>query len=48
MYDIIELNNNDISELREIAKKLEIDDNKNLAKQDLIFKILDKQAVHAC
>ncbi len=45
MYDIIELNNNDISELREIAKKLEIKDNKNLAKQDLIFKILDKQAL---
>ncbi|MEL6671976.1 MAG: transcription termination factor Rho [Bacteroidota bacterium] len=45
MYDIIELNNNDVSELQEIAKKLEIADFKKLAKQDLIFKILDKQAV---
>ena len=45
MYDIIELNNNDISELRGIAKKLEIGDHEKLEKQDLIFKILDKQAV---
>lgn len=45
MYDIIELNNNDISELQEIAQKLEIDNHEALAKQDLIFKILDKQAV---
>ena len=45
MYDIIELNNNDISELREIAQKLDIPDHKKLAKQDLIFKILDKQAI---
>lgn len=45
MYDIIELNNNGISELREIAKKLDIENHGKLAKQDLIFKILDKQAV---
>lgn len=45
MYDIIELNNNDISELREIAKRLDIADLDKLAKQDLIFKILDKQAL---
>jgi transcription termination factor Rho len=45
MYDIIELNNNDITNLRDIAKKLEIDDSDKLAKQDLIFKILDKQAL---
>ncbi|MDP5171495.1 MAG: transcription termination factor Rho [Bacteroidia bacterium] len=45
MYDIIELNNNDISNLREIAKRLDIDEHNNLGKQDLIFKILDKQAI---
>jgi len=45
MYDIIELNNNDLSELQEIAQKLDIDNHEELAKQDLIFKILDKQAV---
>ncbi|RMG19166.1 MAG: transcription termination factor Rho [Bacteroidetes bacterium] len=44
MYDIIELNNNDISDLREIAKKLDIGDFEKLSKQDLIFKILDIQA----
>lgn len=45
MYDIIELNNNDISQLKEIAKRLQISDHDKLAKQDLIFKILDKQAI---
>jgi len=45
MYDIIELNNNDLSNLQEIAKKLDIKDFEKLAKQDLIFKILDKQAI---
>jgi len=45
MYDIIELNNNDLAELKDIAKKLDIGDLGKLEKQDLIFKILDKQAV---
>lgn len=45
MYDIIELNNNDISNLREIAQRLKINENDKLGKQDLIFKILDKQAI---
>ena len=45
MYDIIELNNNDVSALQEIAKNLDIENFESLAKQDLIFKILDKQAV---
>jgi transcription termination factor Rho len=47
MYDIIELNNLLLSELREIAKKLKIEDAKDLKKQDLIFKILDQQALLA-
>ena len=45
MYDIIELNNNEISDLQEIAKDLGIDGFEKLAKQDLIFKILDMQAI---
>ena len=45
MYDIIELNNNDISDLQEIAKNLGIEGIDKLAKQDLIFKILDMQAI---
>ncbi|MCI4669077.1 MAG: transcription termination factor Rho [Bacteroidia bacterium] len=45
MYDIIELNNNDISELRDIAQKLSINEVDKLGKQDLIFKILDRQAL---
>ncbi len=45
MYDIIELNNNEISDLQEIAKKLGIEGHEKLAKQDLIFKILDMQAI---
>lgn len=45
MYDIIELNNQDVSELREIAKRMEIGEYEKLGKQDLIFKILDKQAL---
>ena len=45
MYDIIELNNHDISKLQEIAKRLKIDEHDKLGKQDLIFKILDIQAI---
>ena len=45
MYDIIELNNKELAELQEIAKRLDIEDGDKLAKQDLIFKVLDKQAL---
>ena len=45
MYDIIELNATDISNLREIASRLEIKDTDKMGKQDLIFKILDQQAI---
>jgi transcription termination factor Rho len=44
MYDIIELNNNDITRLKEIASKLNVPEAEKLGKQDLIFRILDKQA----
>jgi transcription termination factor Rho len=46
MYDIIELNTKLVSELKEIAKKLGIEKIEGLKKQDLIYKILDFQALH--
>jgi len=46
MYDIIELNGKLVSDLREIAKKLQIVKYEGLKKQDLIYKILDYQALH--
>lgn len=45
MYDIIELNDKLVSELREIAKGLGIPDFDELRKQELIYKILDTQAI---
>lgn len=44
-FDILQLNNMIVPELLDIAKELRIDDVKDLAKQDLIYKILDKQAI---
>jgi len=46
MYDIIELNGKLVSELKEIAKELNLDNTEGLKKQDLIYKILDHQALH--
>ena len=45
MYDIIELNSKLLTELREIAKKLKIRRVESFKKQDLIYKILDVQAL---
>lgn len=45
MYNIDELNVRLLSELKEIAEKLEVKNFKKLAKQELIYKILDEQAV---
>jgi transcription termination factor Rho len=47
MYDILELNQKLVSELREIAKELKIKKVESLRKQDLIYKILDQQAISA-
>ncbi len=47
MYDILELNKKLVSELREIAKSLNIKRVESLKKQDLIYKILDQQAISA-
>ncbi len=45
MYDILQLNDMLVPELREIAERLGIQGFKRLAKQDLIYKILDQQAL---
>ena len=45
MYDILELNKKLLTELRDIAKELQIKRVETLKKQDLIYKILDQQAV---
>ncbi|MFC2152498.1 transcription termination factor Rho [Bacteroidota bacterium] len=47
MYDILELNKRLVSELRDIAKGLQIKKVESLKKQDLIYKILDQQAINA-
>ena len=44
-YDIIQLNDMIVPELHDIADKLAVKDAKNLPKQDLIYKILDAQAL---
>ena len=43
MYDISTLSDKLVSELRQIAKDLEIHDYDELRKQELIYKIMDKQ-----
>ena len=46
MYDIIELSGKLVSDLREIAKELNLEKTDGLKKQELIYKILDDQALH--
>ena len=45
MYDIEKLNNKKVTELREIAEKLNISKADKLKKQELVYKILDEQAL---
>lgn len=45
MYDIIDLNSKLVGELREIAKELNIPKFDTLKKQELVYKILDQQAM---
>ena len=47
MFDILELNKKLVSELRDIAKELKIKRVDSLRKQDLVYKILDQQAIQA-
>ena len=46
MYDILQLNDMIVPELREIAEKLKVKGSEKLEKQELILKILDAQALH--
>ena len=45
MYDILQLNDMLVPELLDISEQLKIPNAKKLGKQDLIYKILDKQAL---
>jgi transcription termination factor Rho len=47
MYDILELSKKLLPELRDIAKELKIKKAESLKKQDLIYKILDQQAIES-
>ena len=47
MYDIIQLNQKTVADLKEIAKELEISKFQKLKKEDLIYTILDHQAEQA-
>ena len=46
MYDIHKLNEMKVTELRDIAGNLDIPKHKTLVKQDLVYKILDAQALN--
>ena len=45
MYNIIQLNDKDLSELQSIAKELGITKTESLKKEELVYKILDEQAI---
>ena len=45
MYDILQLNDMLVPELLDIAEQLKIPNPKKLSKQEIIYKILDKQAI---
>ena len=47
MYDILELNKKLLPDLRQIAKDLKIKRVESFKKQDLIYKILDEQAIQS-
>ena len=45
MYNIIQLSNKDLGELQEIANEMGLKGVKSLERQDLIYRILDEQAI---
>ena len=45
MYNIIQLNEKDLSELQDIAKQLGVVKTESLTKENLVYKILDEQAI---
>ncbi|WCL82663.1 transcription termination factor Rho [Saprospira sp. CCB-QB6] len=46
MYNILQLNEMLVPQLRDIAERLEVKSYKRLPKKELIYKILDAQAIH--
>jgi|TARA_B110000495_G_C23028273_1_gene611589 transcription termination factor Rho len=46
MYDILDLNNKKVGDLRDIAEKLNLTKFDKLKKQELVYKILDEQAIN--
>ncbi|MDG2227327.1 MAG: Rho termination factor N-terminal domain-containing protein, partial [Flavobacteriales bacterium] len=46
MYDILDLNNKKVGELKEIAEKLNLTKFDKLKKQELVYKILDEQDIN--
>ena len=46
MYDIVELNGKLVTELRQIAKDFNIPKTDKLLKKDLVYMILDHQALN--
>ena len=47
MYDILQLNDMPVPELRQLAETLQVESPLKLDKQELIYKILDRQAIHS-
>lgn len=45
MYNIIQLNDKDLSELQQIAKELGLKKTSTLKKEELVYRILDEQAI---
>ena len=45
MYNIIQLNDKDLSELQQIVKELGLTKTESLRKEDLVYRILDEQAI---
>ena len=45
MYNIIQLREKELNELQEIAKELGIKKANNFEKEELVYKILDEQAI---
>lgn len=45
MYDILQLNDMLVPELKDLAEKLGLKNSKKFSKQELIYKILDQQAI---
>ena len=45
MYNIIQLNDKNLSELQTIAQELGIKKTDSLKKEELVYKILDEQAI---